>query len=138
MAFRASPPHFAATPCHYILRSAVRSQAMLCRVLPCIAYPLGVIALLDMPKMRVEWDGGHHGFSGHLEGSSGWGDGMGRCPSLLVDIPGGMRGRWGLSENGVFSVSQENKISALIVNAVLCRDMSCAAVRCHAVRCSGL
>ena len=34
---------------HYdILRSAVLFYAMLCRALPCIAYPLGIIALLDI------------------------------------------------------------------------------------------
>ena len=34
--------------CYDILRSAVLVYAMLCRALPCIAYPLGIIAVLDI------------------------------------------------------------------------------------------
>ena len=37
-----------ATPCYDILRSAVLFYTKLCRALPCIAYPLGIIALLDI------------------------------------------------------------------------------------------
>ena len=37
-----------ATSCYDILRSVVLLYAMLCRGLPCIAHPLGNIALLDI------------------------------------------------------------------------------------------
>eukprot|EP00959_Pyramimonas_sp_CCMP1952_P130725 2733679-Pyramimonas_sp.AAC.1 len=37
------------TPCYDMLHCAVLFYAMLCRALLCTAYPLGVIALLDIP-----------------------------------------------------------------------------------------
>ena len=58
-----------ATPCYDMLRSAVLFYAMLCRALPCIAYPLGVIALLDIRLCEQR---------GNLRHGMGWEGGVGR------------------------------------------------------------
>ena len=57
------------TPCYDILSSTVLFYAMLCRPLPCSAYLLGIIALLDIRLCE---------YRGDLRHGKGWEGGVGR------------------------------------------------------------